>query len=219
MALTNDPALARAHGAAAQPRHHPRRRRRWTRRADGPWYYEQIELGFNYRMTDIQAALGLSQLTRLDDYRGPPPRARRPLRRAAARTCPSSRPGSTRTAYSGLHLYVVRLRLDAIGATHREVFERMRAAGIGVNLHYIPVYRQPYYRALRLRPRRLPRGRALLRRSDQPAAVSGADRCPAGRGRRRAARGSGVRVARHPGAGRQQAHSPQEHSPFLPASR
>lgn len=113
----------------------------------GPWYYEQLELGYNYRMTDIQAALGASQMTRLEAFVG----RRREL---AARydkllaDLPLQLPVQDARARSSWHLYVVRLRLCEIGRTHRQVFEALRAAGIGVNLHYIPVHLQPYYRAL-----------------------------------------------------------------------
>ncbi len=146
MALTNDESLAkrmqrlRSHGItrdAAEMTHVP----------DGPWYYQQIDLGYNYRMTDIQAALGLSQRQRLDEF-------------VTKRHAISSRyeimladlpvitPWQHPDSYSGLHLYVIRLRLGEISKSHREVFEGLRAAGIGVNLHYIPVYLQPYYEAL-----------------------------------------------------------------------
>jgi len=146
LATTNSPELAermarlRSHGItrdAAEMTHEP----------DGPWYYQQIELGYNYRMTDMQAALGVTQLSRLDQYV-----ARR--HELAARyddlladlpvTCPWQHPDS----YSGLHLYVIRLQLDRIEKTHREVFESLRAQGIGVNLHYIPVHTQPYYQQM-----------------------------------------------------------------------
>lgn len=114
-----------------------------------PWYYEQLELGYNYRMTDIQAALGASQMKRVAEFV-----VRR--RYLAARysemlgglQLPLRLPEQDARAGSSWHLYVVRLRLDAIRVTHREVFEGLRAAGIGVNLHYIPVHLQPYYRAL-----------------------------------------------------------------------
>lgn len=145
MAMTNDGELAtrmaelRSHGITRDPV-------RMTRKSEGPWYYEQTELGFNYRMTDIQAALGLSQLSRLDDYV-----ARR--NELADRydellgELPVATPVRRSDCRSAFHLYVIRLRLDRIGATHRQVFDRLREAGIGVNLHYIPVYRQPYYAA------------------------------------------------------------------------
>lgn len=150
MALTNDAALAetmallRSHGITRDPA-------RMDHEPDGPWYYQQIALGFNYRMTDIQAALGLSQLQRLDAFV-----ARR--RELAERyqqhltDLPLTLPGETPEERSAWHLYVIRLRREQIRRTHREVFAALRAAGIGVNLHYIPVHTQPYYRQLGFRP-------------------------------------------------------------------
>ena len=146
MAVTGDADLAarmsrlRTHGITRDPQ-------QMTRAPDGPWYYEQVELGFNYRMTDIHAALGSSQLARLDAYLT----RRHALAARYERllsALPVKLPWQHPDSYSGLHLYVIRLRLDAIDATHRQVFERLRAAGIGVNLHYMPVYRHPYYARL-----------------------------------------------------------------------
>lgn len=146
MALTNDAELAnkmallRSHGItrdAAQMTHDP----------DGPWYYQQIDLGFNYRMTELQAALGVSQMTRLDDYV-----ARRHALAARYDALLADLPVTLSwqhpDSYSGLHLYVIRLQLDQIGKTHRQVFEALRDLGIGVNLHYIPVHTQPYYQQM-----------------------------------------------------------------------
>ena len=142
MALTNDAQLAermallRSHGMT-------RDAARMSREPDGPWYYEQIDLGFNYRMTDVQAALGLSQLTRLHDYvqRRHALARRYDERLAGLRlTTPWQHPDS----YSGLHLYVI--RVDA--GRRRSVFDALRAQDIGVNVHYIPVHTQPYYRQL-----------------------------------------------------------------------
>lgn len=118
-----------------------------TEKNPGPWHYEQLELGYNYRMTDIQAALGASQMTRLGAFV-----ARR--RELAARydkllaDLPLQLPVQDARGRSSWHLYVVRLRLNQIGRSHRQVFEALRSAGISVNLHYIPVHLQPYYRAL-----------------------------------------------------------------------
>ncbi|WP_313760971.1 UDP-4-amino-4,6-dideoxy-N-acetyl-beta-L-altrosamine transaminase [Rhizobium sp.] len=112
-----------------------------------PWVYEQLDLGYNYRMTDIQAALGASQMDRLSPFI----QRRREL---AARYgevlagLPLTLPQSEGLWESSWHLYVVRLRLEAIGLTHRAAFEALRKAGIGVNLHYTPVHLQPYYRDL-----------------------------------------------------------------------
>lgn len=149
-ALTNDPELAdrmqllRSHGITRDPG-------KMTHEPDGPWYYQQIELGYNYRMTEMQAALGLSQLSRIDAYV-----ARR--HEIAAEygerlgglplILPLQIPGT----YSGLHLYVVRVSTAVTNANHFAVFQALRDADIGVNLHYIPVHLQPYYRALGFKP-------------------------------------------------------------------
>jgi UDP-4-amino-4,6-dideoxy-N-acetyl-beta-L-altrosamine transaminase len=115
-----------------------------------PWYYEQQELGLNYRMNDIQAALGLSQLGKLDRYL-----ARRreiALRYDAAWsglphvTIPQSAPGDR--GRSGLHLYIVQIDYEALGTTRRQVMGRLKEGGIGTQVHYIPVYRQPFHREL-----------------------------------------------------------------------
>lgn len=144
MALTSNPALAkkmrllRSHGiSSALEDMHPRPE-------DEIWNYQQIDLGFNYRMTDIQAALGLSQMQRLDEFVA--------KRQAIARRydqlladLPLTTPWQHPDGYSSCHLYVIRLQLDKIDRTHRQVYQAMHAQGILVNLHYIPVYRQPYY--------------------------------------------------------------------------
>ncbi|OGX44376.1 MAG: UDP-4-amino-4,6-dideoxy-N-acetyl-beta-L-altrosamine transaminase [Omnitrophica WOR_2 bacterium RIFCSPLOWO2_12_FULL_51_8] len=146
MALTNDAQLARriqllrSHGIT-------REAEEMTHAPDGAWYYQQIELGYNYRMTDIQAALGLSQMLRLDEFV-----ARRHIIAKRYDTLlanlPLVTPWQSNDSYSGLHLYVIRLKPDRIGKTHREIFELLRGANIAVNLHYIPIYWQPYYEKL-----------------------------------------------------------------------
>jgi UDP-4-amino-4,6-dideoxy-N-acetyl-beta-L-altrosamine transaminase len=113
----------------------------------GLWYYQQLELGLNYRMTDIQAALGASQMQRLDEF------VERRLFLARRyngllKDLPISLPWQHPDTASSWHLYVIRLQLDKMSKTHRQVFEEMRQAGIGVNLHYIPVHTQPYYQKL-----------------------------------------------------------------------
>lgn len=118
-----------------------------TQPAHGPWYYEQLELGYNYRITDIQAALGASQMERLEEFVT--------RRRALAarynellKALPLTLHYQQADTNSSWHLYVIRLQLERISKTHRQVFEELRANGIGVQLHYIPVYMQPYYQEL-----------------------------------------------------------------------
>lgn len=111
------------------------------------WYYEQQMLGLNYRITDIQAALGTSQLRRLDDNI----ERRNALARRynhALEGLPLQLPTVQRENQSAFHLYVVRLKNSVRGKTHRQVFNELRQRGIGVNLHYMPVHLQPYYREL-----------------------------------------------------------------------
>jgi dTDP-4-amino-4,6-dideoxygalactose transaminase len=154
MALTNDPKLAerlaylRTHGIVRPvPPTAPPDGERANEERDGPWMYHQIELGLNYRMTDIQAALGTSQMARLDPFV-----ARR--RELAARydrlleKLPLTRPWQHPDTNSAWHLYVIRLHRNEIKLSRRQVFDALRAAGIGVNVHYIPVHTQPYYRNL-----------------------------------------------------------------------
>jgi len=143
MALTNDAVLAermdllRSHGITRDPT-------RMTHASDGLWYYQQIELGFNYRMTELQAALGVSQMERLNDYVS----RRHVLAHRYSELLKGMQvtlPWQHADGYSGLHLYVVCLQLEEMLCTHAQVFEQMRDQGIGVNLHYIPVHSQPYY--------------------------------------------------------------------------
>jgi UDP-4-amino-4,6-dideoxy-N-acetyl-beta-L-altrosamine transaminase len=146
MCVTNDPQLAtslnryRSHGIVRQASE-------MTHAPDGPWYYQQVDLGYNYRMTDIQAALGLSQMNRLDEF-------------VAARHAIATRynvllkedwielPWQHPDTYSGLHLYIIRLKKNKQGISHRQLFEKLRTAGVLVNLHYIPVYTHPYYETI-----------------------------------------------------------------------
>jgi len=111
---------------------------------DGPWHYEQIELGFNYRMTDLQAALGVSQLQRLDGYI----QRRHEIKRRYDSLLADLLlilPWQHAEGYSALHLYPIQLEKSQ---DRRAVFEALRAGGVGVNVHYIPVHTQPYYRKM-----------------------------------------------------------------------
>lgn len=140
--------LARSHGITRDPD-------LMTHAPDGPWYYQQITLGYNYRMTEMQAALGLSQMTRLGQMV-----ARRQALAARYDTLLSNlavtRPVQSPETASSWHLYVIRVE----AARHKVVFEGLRAGGIGVNLHYIPVHTQPYYRAKGFGPGMFPNAEA-----------------------------------------------------------
>ena len=116
-----------------------------TYEPDGPWYYQQVDLGYNYRMTEMQAALGVSQIKRLSSITRSRHEIANRYNEKLARLAVIV-PFQIQKSYSGLHLYVIRLKLDEIKPTHLEVFKALRAANIGVNLHYIPVHLQPYYR-------------------------------------------------------------------------
>ncbi len=147
MALTNDAELSKrmklysSHGIVSTVKD------MMPKAPEEIWNYQQIDLGFNYRMTDIHAALGLSQMKRLDEF---------VIKRHAIANryedlladLPVITPWQHPDSYSGFHLYVIRLKLDEIKKTQREVFSALHIAGIGANLHYIPVYRQPFYEQL-----------------------------------------------------------------------
>lgn len=146
MAVTNNDKLAekmallRSHGITRTPS-------LMTKPMEGSWYYQQVDLGFNYRMTDLQGALGASQMNRLVHYVA----RRHELAKRydkLLKPLPVVTPWQHRDGYSAFHLYVVRLKLDEIEPSHVEVFEALRAKEIIVNLHYIPVHIQPYYQEI-----------------------------------------------------------------------
>ena len=157
MALTNDPELAnrmvrnRSHGITSDVE------RMQARPVNEIWNYQQISLGFNYRMTDIQAALGLSQMTRLDEFIN---RRQRIAKRYDEELAglPLHTPWQHPDSYSSYHLYLIRLKLGEIEKTQRQVYDALQVAGINVNLHYIPVYRQPYYEAMGFKAGYCPEG-------------------------------------------------------------
>jgi UDP-4-amino-4,6-dideoxy-N-acetyl-beta-L-altrosamine transaminase len=146
MALTNHDKLAerlgllRSHGITRDPT-------LMTKAMDGPWNYQQVALGYNYRMTDLQGALGASQMTRLEQYVA---RRHEIARRydKLLNDLPVTTPWQHPDGYSGLHLYVIRLQLDKINRTHLQVFGSLRAKEILVNLHYMPVHTHPFYQQM-----------------------------------------------------------------------
>jgi len=145
LATTNQTTLAkkmqllRSHGITRDPD--------LMKASDGAWYYEQIDLGFNYRMTELQAALGVSQMKKLDMF----VEKRHQLQQRyddMLKKLPIVVPYQTIGSYSALHLYPILLKLDQITKSHAQVFDELRKNDIGVNLHYIPVHTQPYYKSM-----------------------------------------------------------------------
>lgn len=146
VATTNDENLAeklnlfRSHGITRDSelmRKHP----------DGPWYYEQIDIGYNYRMTELQAALGISQLERIESMISKRHLIANEYDKKLS-NLPLRVPWQDKKSHSSYHLYVIRLNLNQINISHRDFFIEMRNEDILVNLHYIPVYFHPYYKKL-----------------------------------------------------------------------
>lgn len=138
--LADKMALLRSHGITRDPQ-------QMVGESHGGWYYQQIDLGFNYRMTELQASLGVTQMQRLEEF----VTARHRLANRynqLLEELPIILPYQLENTYSGLHLYVIRLKLDQITLTRKQVFDALREHGIGVNVHYIPVHTQPYYQQI-----------------------------------------------------------------------
>ena len=144
IALTNEKKLKdrmdlyRNHGNTRNPEF-------MTKKNEGPWYYEQIKLGYNYRMTEIQAALGISQLKRLDTFVQKRINLAKRYSKKLSKL-PINLPNWTQEVYPAFHLYVIRLKLNKIYISQREIIENLRKNGVGAHLHYIPVHLQPYYK-------------------------------------------------------------------------
>ena len=146
MATTNDKELSermqlfRSHGVTRDPE-------LMTKEAEGGWYYQQVDLGFNYRMTELQAALGVSQTQRLNEFV-----ARRHVLQkrydSLLSGLPIIRPYQDKHSFSALHLYPIQIDLNKVSKNREQIFDELRETGVGVNVHYIPIHTQPYYRQL-----------------------------------------------------------------------
>jgi UDP-4-amino-4,6-dideoxy-N-acetyl-beta-L-altrosamine transaminase len=143
LATTNNEGLAermrlyRSHGVT-------RSQRLITKQVEGAWHYQQVDLGFNYRMTELQAALGVSQIQRLDEFitkRHILQEAYDPL----LNDLPVIKPYQTQDSYSALHLYPIQIDLNKVSKNREQIFDELTGCGIGVNVHYIPIHTQPYY--------------------------------------------------------------------------
>jgi UDP-4-amino-4,6-dideoxy-N-acetyl-beta-L-altrosamine transaminase len=143
LATTNDKSLSermqlfRSHGVTRNPR-------LMSKLSEGDWHYQQVDLGFNYRMTELQAALGVSQIQRLDEFvtRRHTLQERYDLLLAGL---PIIKPHQNQDSYSALHLYPIQIDLDSVDKNREKIFDELRQSGIGVHVHYIPIHTQPYY--------------------------------------------------------------------------
>jgi len=143
LATTNDVKLLermqlfRSHGVTRKPS-------LMTSKFEGSWYYQQVDLGYNYRMTELQAALGVSQMQRLDEFIT----NRHTLQERYDQllsNLPIVKPYQNQDSFSALHLYPIQVDLNVVDKSRQQIFDELRQNGIGVNVHYIPVHTQPYY--------------------------------------------------------------------------
>ena len=149
--------LFRSHGITRDPK-------LMTKNSEGGWYYQQIGLGYNYRMTDLHAALGISQMKRLDKF----VKRRHYLQRRYNKLLadlPLILPYQETYNYSAFHLYPVQVDAAKVNKTHSQVFKELRESGLGVNLHYIPVHTQPYYKKMGFKEGDFPNAETYYRRA------------------------------------------------------
>ncbi len=162
MAVTNSEALAkrmiqlRGHGISSAPSDMK------ARPEDEICNYQQLSLGFNYRMTELQAALGMSQLQKLDEF----VHARHAIAlfyEKALASLPIKTPWQDPDAHSSFHLYPIQVEPSVCGKTQKEIYQALTQAGIRVNVHYIPVYRQPYFERMGFKPGYCPNAEAYFK--------------------------------------------------------
>lgn len=132
--------LFRSHGITRNPE--------WINENQGPWYYEQIDLGYNYRITDVQCTLGTSQMNKLDKFIYRRKEIVEKYNEAFKEIIEINTPFEADFSESGYHIYVITLNLDKLSVGRKEIFEALQKENIGVNVHYMPVYLHPYYREL-----------------------------------------------------------------------
>lgn len=146
LATTNDKKLSermqlfRSHGVTRNPE-------LMSKLSEGGWYYQQVDLGFNYRMTELQAALGVSQMQRLDEFIT----KRHKLQERYDLLLgyfPIIKPYQVKDSCSALHLYPIQVDFDSTDKSRKQIFDELRQSGIDVNVHYIPIHTQPYYQQL-----------------------------------------------------------------------
>ena len=163
LATTNDKELSermqlfRSHGIT-------RNSELMSKLSEGGWYYQQVDLGFNYRMTELQAALGVSQMQRLDEF----VTQRHILQErydSLLSGLPIVKPHQSQDSYSALHLYPIQIDLDSVDKGREKIFDELRQNGIGVNVHYIPIHTQPYYSQLGFRVGDFPNSESYYNRT------------------------------------------------------
>jgi len=144
LATTNDEALAermrlyRSHGVTRDPR-------LITKQVEGLWHYQQVDLGFNYRMTELQAALGVSQIQRLDEFVAKRHTLQKRYDSLLNDDLPIIKPYQDQDSYSSLHLYPIQIDFENTSKTRQKIYDELWGNDIGVNVHYIPIHTQPYY--------------------------------------------------------------------------
>lgn len=163
MALTNDKNLYKklkllvTHGITKKPDE-------MENEYQGPWYTEQQDLGYNYRLTDFQCALGLSQLKHLDEFVAKRHELAKRYDEKLAKL-PLVLPKQNSDCYSAYHLYVILLHLEKIAKTKKQIVTELREAGIGAMVHYIPVHTHPYYQKLGFKPGDFPKSEEYYKRA------------------------------------------------------